>query len=114
MSGGVAYILDETGDFATRCNTSMVGLEKLEDPEEIEDVREMIQNHANYTKSQKAAKVLANWQEMLPKFVRVIPKDYKRVLECLKKALESGLSGDDALAAAFEENAKDVARIGGS
>lgn len=114
MSGGVAYILDETGDFATRCNTSMVGLEKLEDPEEIKDVYEMIQNHANYTKSQKGAKVLANWQEMLPKFVKVMPKDYKRVLECLKKALESGLSGDDALAAAFEENARDVARIGGS
>ncbi len=113
MSGGVAYILDEKGDFATRCNMSMVGLETLDDAEEIAEVREMIQKHAEYTKSDKAAQVLANWEEMLPKFVKVIPKDYKRVLQALKKAQESGLSGDDALAAAFEQNARDVARIGG-
>jgi glutamate synthase (ferredoxin) len=50
---------------------------------------------------------------MVPKFVKVMPKDYKRVLAALKKAEASGLSGDDALAAAFEENARDVARIGG-
>jgi len=114
MSGGVAYILDEIGDFSTRCNTSMVLLEALEDPEEIKDLRTIIQNHLNYTKSNKAKEVLANWETILPKFVKVIPKDYKRVLQCLKKAFESGLSGDDALAAAFEENARDVARIGGS
>jgi glutamate synthase (ferredoxin) len=113
MSGGVAYILDEKGDFATRCNKSMVGLETLEEAEEIAEVREMIQKHAEYTKSEKAAQVLANWEEMVPKFVKVIPKDYKRVLQCLKNALASGLSGDDALAAAFEQNARDVARIGG-
>ncbi|GET42585.1 glutamate synthase large subunit [Microseira wollei] len=113
MSGGVAYILDEAGDFATRCNTSMADIETL-DEEDIDTVREMIQKHADYTKSQKAAKVLANWADMVPKFVKVMPRDYKRVLECLKKALASGLSGDDALAAAFEENARDVARIGGS
>jgi glutamate synthase (ferredoxin) len=74
----------------------------------------MIQKHADYTKSQKAAKVLANWAEMVPKFVKVMPRDYKRVLLCLKNALASGLSGEDAIAAAFEENARDVARIGGS
>ncbi|MGE5659863.1 MAG: glutamate synthase large subunit [Actinomycetota bacterium] len=113
MSGGVAYILDEQGDFATRCNMQMVGLEKLEDPEEIADVYQMIQKHVDYTRSEKGAKVLANWKEMVPQFVKVMPRDYKRVLACLKKALESGLSGDDALTAAFEENARDVARIGG-
>ncbi|HAX78163.1 MAG TPA: glutamate synthase large subunit, partial [Cyanobacteria bacterium UBA11372] len=113
MSGGVAYILDEAGDFATRCNTSMADIETL-DEEDIDTVREMIQKHADYTKSQKATKVLANWAEMVPKFVKVMPRDYKRVLQCLKNALASGLSGDDALAAAFEENARDVARIGGS
>ncbi|HEY9613642.1 glutamate synthase-related protein, partial [Allocoleopsis sp.] len=114
MSGGVAYILDEQGDFATRCNTSMVGLENLEDSEEIDALYQMIQNHADYTGSQKASKVLASWQEMVPKFVKVMPRDYKRVIQALKNALASGLSGDDALSAAFEENARDVARIGGS
>ncbi|MGL5035905.1 MAG: glutamate synthase subunit alpha, partial [Microcystaceae cyanobacterium] len=114
MSGGVAYILDEAGDFATRCNQSMVGLETLEDPEEIADLRELIQNHVNYTQSVKGLAVLANWEASIPKFVKVMPKDYKRVLQAIKNALEAGLSGDDALNAAFEENARDVARIGGS
>ncbi|AVQ73548.1 glutamate synthase large subunit [Microcystis sp. MC19] len=113
MSGGVAYVLDESGDFATRCNTQMVALEALEG-EEINDLRELIQRHADYTQSQKAALVLANWSEMLPKFVKVMPKDYKRMLQCIKEALDSGLTGDSALDAAFEANARDVARIGGS
>jgi glutamate synthase (ferredoxin) len=114
MSGGVAYILDEAGDFATRCNTQMVGLESLTDPEEIMEVKEAIANHVKYTGSDKGSKVITYWDEMLPKFVKVMPKDYKRVLQAIKNALASGLSGDDALEAAFEENARDVARIGGS
>ncbi len=114
MSGGVAYILDESGDFATRCNTSMVGLETLEDPEEIKDLQQLIQQHVDYTESAKGVKVLAQWKEMLPKFVKVMPKDYKRVLQAIEKAIADGLSGDDALNAAFEANSRDVARIGGS
>jgi glutamate synthase (ferredoxin) len=114
MSGGVAYILDEAGDFATRCNTSMVGLETLEDPEEISEIYQLIQNHVTYTGSRKGQKVLDHWEEMRPKFVKVMPRDYKRVLQALKNAIASGLSGDEALNAAFEENIRDVARIGGS
>ena len=112
MSGGIAYVLDEAGDFATRCNQQMVALEKME-AAEAEEVRLLIKRHADYTKSQKAFKVLALWEEMLPKFVKVMPKDYKRVLQALAKAQADGLSGDDALNAAFEANARDVARIGG-
>jgi glutamate synthase (ferredoxin) len=92
----------------------MVGLERLEDPEEIAIVRQMIQQHADYTNSQKARQVLANWEETIAKFVKVMPRDYKRVLQALRQAIASGLSGDDALTAAFEENARDVSRIGGS
>jgi glutamate synthase (ferredoxin) len=114
MSGGIAYILDEMGDFATRCNTQMVALEPLEDAEEINDLRQMIQSHADYTQSQKATQVLSDWESMVPKFVKVMPKDYKRVLQAIADAIASGLTGDDALTAAFEENARDVARIGGS
>jgi glutamate synthase (ferredoxin) len=114
MSGGVAYILDEQGDFATRCNTQMVGLEKLTDPSEIAEVRQVIQKHADYTQSQKAAQILAQWEAMVPKFVKVMPRDYKRVLQAIQNAVDAGLSGDDALNAAFEENSRDVARIGGS
>ncbi len=114
MSGGVAYVLDENEDFATRCNASMVGLEKLEEKEEIDELYELIKKHADLTKSQKAFKVLALWEQMVPKFVKVMPRDYKRVLQALKKAKDDGLTGDEALIAAFESNARDVARIGGS
>jgi len=114
MSGGVAYVLDEAGDFATRCNASMVGLETLEDKEEIDALYALIKKHADLTKSQKAFKVLALWEQMVPKFVKVMPSDYKRVLQAIKKAKSDGLTGDDALIAAFEANARDVARIGGS
>ncbi len=112
MSGGIAYVLDEAGDFATRCNQQMVGLEKMEG-DEIESVRLMIKRHADYTKSQRAFKLLALWDEIVPKFVKVMPKDYKRVLSAIKKAEDAGLSGEEALNAAFEANSKDVARVGG-
>ncbi len=112
MSGGVAYVLDEEGDFAVRCNAQMVGLEKPES-EEVEELRQLVKRHADLTKSQKAFKVLALWDEMVPKFVKVMPKDYKRVLQAIKKAQEDGLSGDEALTAAFEANARDVSRVGG-
>ncbi len=115
MSGGVAYVLDETGEFPVRCNQQMVQLEKLDTAEEAEEVRQMIHRHAEYTRSQRAFKVLALWEQMLPKFVKVMPKDYKRVLQALRrKTAESGLDGDQAIMAAFEANARDVARVGGS
>jgi glutamate synthase (ferredoxin) len=113
MSGGVAYVLDEAGDFPIRCNLQMVQLEKLEEAEEAEEIRQMIQRHAQYTRSQRAFKILALWEQMLPKFVKVLPKDYNRVLQCLRRAREAGLDGDQAIMAAFEENAKNVARVGG-
>ncbi len=113
MSGGVAYVLDETGDFPTRCNKQMVGLEPLDD-EDAAALKTMIENHAINTRSTRAAKILADWDRMLPRFVKVMPKDYKRVLQALKKAQAEGLSGDEALNRAFEENAKDAARVGGS
>ena len=115
MSGGVAYVLDENGDFASRCNTAMVASEKIEESEkdEIEHIRFLIKRHADYTGSLRAFKILALWEEMMPKFVKVMPKDYKRVLQALKKAQDAGLSGDDALNAAFEANSTDVARVGG-
>ena len=113
MSGGVAYILDEAGDFATRCNKEMVGLEKLADPDEIEEIWKLVQRHQAYTKSERAAKVLADWKNLVPKFVKVMPKDYARVLQSMKRVQSQGLTGDQAIMAAFEENVRDVARVGG-
>ncbi|MBL9128690.1 MAG: glutamate synthase large subunit, partial [Verrucomicrobiales bacterium] len=113
MSGGVAYVLDEPGDFPVRCNPAMVGLEKLEDAEEIALVRSMIERHVAHTGSDRGRTVLAAWSEMAPKFVRVMPRDYKRVLQSLTEAQNRGLSGDEAINAAFEANARDASRLGG-
>jgi glutamate synthase (ferredoxin) len=112
MSGGIAYVFDEHGDFATRCNKAMVGLEKLTDAEEIEELRQMIARHGDYTKSTRAWKILSEWDPS--RFVKVMPKDYKRALAALKKAEAAGLSGDAAVTMAFEENARDAARVGGN
>jgi len=114
MSGGIAYVLDVTGDFPKRCNMAMVGLEKLEDADEIQDVCAMIQRHVEYTNSERARNILRLWDEMAPKFVKVMPKDYKRVLEATKRVTAAGLSGEEATMAAFEQNAHDLARVGGN
>jgi len=114
MSGGIAYVLDEAGDFHRRCNREMVYLERLEDEEEIEEVKEMIHKHLEYTKSGRARKILAMWNEMVPRFVKIMPKDYKRMLQAMKRVQEAGLSGEEAVMAAFEENKRDLARVGGN
>jgi glutamate synthase (ferredoxin) len=105
MSGGVAYVLDEAGDFSTRCNMELVGLEKLDD-EDFSTLKSAIEEHAINTKSTRAAKILVDWESFAPKFVKVMPQDYKRVLQSLKKVQSQGLGGEDAIMAAFEENVK--------
>jgi glutamate synthase (ferredoxin) len=114
MSGGVAYVLDKVGDFHNRCNLDTVTLDPLEDPQEIAVVREMVQRHARYTHSELGWRVLAMWDELAPKFVKVMPKDYRRMLEAVKRAEAAGLSGDDAVMVAFEDNKNDAARVSGN
>jgi glutamate synthase (ferredoxin) len=114
MSGGVAYVLDVKGDFASRCNQQMVALQKVETVEEIKELRDLVERHVKYTKSKLGQYVLDVWDEILPKFVKVMPKDYKRVLDSLHKVKGQGLSGDEAIMAAFQENVRDLARVGGN
>ncbi len=114
MSGGLAFVLDAAGNFASHCNKQMADLEPLENVKEIELVRGMIERHQKYTGSRRSKYVLDLWDEMLPKFIRVIPKDYKRVLQSLERVKSSGLSGEEAIMAAFEENVRDLSRIGGN
>jgi glutamate synthase (ferredoxin) len=117
MSGGVAYVLDPDGQFVPHCNTEMVGLTVLslvEDPAEISLVRAMIEKHVEWTQSAHARRILDRWAEQVPKFVRVMPHDYRRVLDSQARMREKGLSHEDAEMAAFEQNARDVARVGGN
>ena len=84
----------------------LVGLEKLTDADEIEEVWKLIQRHQTYTQSERAAKILADWKNFVPKFVKVMPQDYARVLAVAQESASQGLSGDEAIMAAFEENVK--------
>jgi glutamate synthase domain-containing protein 2/glutamate synthase domain-containing protein 3 len=114
MSGGIAYVLDGTGSIGGNINLQMVGTEKLEDPAEIDKVRSLIEKHLEYTGSARAREVLADWAANVPRFLKVIPKDYQRMLACIQKAHDQGLTGDEAIMVAFEENARDLARVGGN
>ena len=114
MSGGIAYVLDETGEFAAHCNQEMCDLGPIEEEEERSEVRLMIARHAEYTDSETARRVLDSWQESAARFVRVMPSDYQRMLEALERAHGKGLSGDEAVMEAFEINRADEARVGGN
>jgi glutamate synthase (ferredoxin) len=96
MSGGVAYVLDEAGDFPSRCNREMVDLEPLVDLDEVELVRDLLIQHAGYTGSTVAARLLSSWDQTIEKFVKIMPLDYRRVLEEQKKAEAQAEARDEA------------------
>jgi glutamate synthase (NADH) len=81
MSGGIAYVLDTAHTFASKVNMGMVELGTVEDPREIAELRSLIEDHRHYTGSEVATRVLHDFHRLLPSFVRVMPLDYKRVLE---------------------------------
>jgi glutamate synthase (NADPH/NADH) len=90
MSGGIAYVLDLQQDFESKVNQEMVELSSLEDPHEIAFLRGLIEDHHHYTGSELAARILLDFNRALPRFVKVLPTDYKRVMaEEAKKALEA-------------------------
>jgi glutamate synthase (ferredoxin) len=91
----------------------MVLLYRLRYPEEIEFVKDLVFRHAELTGSARARKVLVEWDYFVPRFVRVVPNDYNRVLQAQRKMRETGLSPEEAEMAAFELNVADVARVGG-
>jgi glutamate synthase (NADPH) large chain len=81
MSGGVAYVLDINGNFDYFCNQGLVGLESLEESADIRELQQMIGRHMLYTKSKLAEKILVNWDQYLPRFIKVIPFEFKKVLQ---------------------------------
>ncbi len=86
MSGGIAFVFDEQGDFDFYCNRDMVELSQVEDEEDIVFIREMVEKHLKYTGSSVAKKILASWEVSMPKFVKVMPLEFKRVLNEMKLA----------------------------
>jgi len=87
MSGGMAFVLDEVGDFAGRCNTEMVDVETFEAPEDQELVRDLLTQHVELTGSAVAERLLSDWEATVHRFVKVMPRDYRRVLDQQKAVM---------------------------
>jgi glutamate synthase (ferredoxin) len=97
MSGGVAYVLDEAGDFKVRCNPGMVELELLTSEEDVDEVKDLLTRHLRYTNSKVAERVLIHWEELQRKFWKVMPKDYKRAVLAMKRAEKEGIPWEIAV-----------------
>jgi glutamate synthase (ferredoxin) len=114
MSGGIAYVYDPKGILAVSGNREMVNYESLKEAEDINFVKTMIEKHILYTDSARARTILSNWDQTSQDFVRVMPYDYQRVLETVKKFEAQGMTGDEALMAAFKANNEDLTRASGN
>src|SRR5262249_35544154 len=90
MSGGIAYVLDVTGRFERHCNTDLVELEPLEGDEDIACVRDLIERHCAWTGSRQGAAVLKHFDSHVRRLVKVMPRDYKRVLQVEAVAASAG------------------------
>jgi glutamate synthase (NADPH) large chain len=114
MSGGVAYVFDQDGTFPRRCNTQMAEVLATEDPQEVALVCRLISRHVEATGSPLGAEILANWDDWVAKLRKVYPNDYRRVIEAQKRMRDAGLSEEEAVMLAFDQNARDLARVGGT
>jgi glutamate synthase domain-containing protein 3 len=94
MSGGIAYVLDLDGTFPPLVNKEMVELETLSEASDQDTVLSLVRKHAIYTGSSRARWVLDNWQEMVGKFVKVMPADYKLALKKLEEESQEMREGD--------------------
>jgi len=114
MTGGTAYVFDSEADFKAKVNGDMVELDYLTKTEDEAVVKEMIEEHLKYTGSDRAAEILNNWVNYREKFIRVMPRDYQRMINAIADFEAQGLKKDAALMKAFEENAHDKARVSGN
>ena len=111
MSGGVAYVLDLDGKFRSRCNPELVDLDKVEEEEDITTLKMMIQQHQRHTNSLLAREVLADFDNLLPKFIKVFPRDYKRVLANMKEESATKEAADLAAKEVEEAEEQDEAEL---
>ncbi len=106
MSGGIAYVLDEDNDLYIRVNKEMVSMSEITNKYDVIELKEMIQEHVACTGSEKGRKILDNFGEYLPKFKKIIPYDYDRMLKTIVQMEEKGLSAEQAQIEAFYANTK--------
>ena len=106
MSGGVAYVLDENSDLYRKLNKSMVSMEEVTSKYDVLELKRLIQEHATYTNSEKAKKILDHFGDYLPKFKKIMPYDYERMLKTFADMEAKGLSTEQAQIEAFYANTK--------
>ncbi|MBU6145447.1 MAG: glutamate synthase large subunit [Paenibacillaceae bacterium] len=114
MSGGIAYVYDADGTARTHVNAQMVLFESLDAPYELNEVRALLRSHVKFTGSTVAHRILDNWEEEQFRFLKIIPKDFKRMFDAIEQGKRAGLSTEQAVLVAFEHNMRDKARIGGN
>jgi len=101
MSGGIAYVLDEDRNLYTKLNKEMVKSEEVTSKYDVTELKEMIENHVKYTNSKKGKEILDNFADYLPKFKKIIPHDYEKMLTAIAHMEEKGLSNEQAQIEAF-------------
>ena len=106
MSGGVAYVLDEGRDFYLRLNKALVSMELVTEQHDIAELRGLIQAHADATGSPKAKRILADFDAWLPKFKKILPHDYDRMLRTIAQYEERGMNREQAQVEAFYANTR--------
>ncbi len=104
MSGGIAYVLDEKNELYRHLNREMVSMEQVENRYDIQELKELIRCHVEYTGSKKGREVLEHFSEYLPRFKKIIPDDYRKVMLLCARLEEQGLSGEQAQIEAFYES----------
>ncbi|WP_394522488.1 glutamate synthase large subunit [Lacrimispora sp. JR3] len=106
MSGGIAYVLDEKRDLYKRLNKEMVSFEEVTNKYDVLELKEMIKEHVAYTNSAKGKKILDHFGEYLPRFKKIMPHDYRRMMNTIVQMEEKGLSSEQAQIEAFYANTK--------
>ena len=106
MSGGIAYVLDEESDLYTKLNKSLVGFSKVTVPEDIQQLKSLIKEHTSLTGSVRGKEILDNFDEYLPKFKKIIPHEYAKMLKSINKFEADGMSHEEAKIEAFYANIK--------
>ncbi len=106
MSGGIAYVLDENFDLYTKLNKSLVDFTKVSDPDDVAQLRQLIEEHTAATNSVLGREILDHFDEFLPKFKKVIPHDYAKMMNSIRKFEAQGQSSEEARISAFHENMK--------
>ena len=101
MSGGVAYVLDENNDLYMKTNKELVSTEELSNKYDVQELKKMLEEHVKYTNSVRGKEILENFEEYLPKFKKIIPYDYKKILNAIAKMEEKGLNPEQAQIEAF-------------